>query len=54
MVILLLNEWVNKSGLIEILPELLKTKVYVGISAGMIPSSGLIIKHYSRFIQKKI
>lgn len=29
-----LMEWVNKSGLIKILPELLKTKVYVGVSAG--------------------
>ncbi len=39
-----LMEWVNKSGLIEILPELLKTKVYVGISAGsMIPSSDLLL-----------
>ena len=29
-----LMEWINKSGLKEILPELLKTKVYVGLSAG--------------------
>ena len=27
-------KWVNESGLAEILPELLKTKVYVGVSAG--------------------
>jgi dipeptidase E len=26
--------WLNKSGLTEILPELLKSKIYVGISAG--------------------
>ena len=26
--------WMNKSGLTKILPELLKTKVYVGLSAG--------------------
>src|SRR3990167_11495576 len=26
--------WMNKYGLIDILPELLKTKVYVGLSAG--------------------
>ena len=29
-----LMEWLNKSGLKEILPELLRTKVYVGLSAG--------------------
>ena len=29
-----LLKWVKKSGLEDILPELLKTKVYVGISAG--------------------
>lgn len=29
-----LMEWINKSGLSKILPELLKTKVYVGVSAG--------------------
>lgn len=29
-----LMEWVNKSGLKELLPEYLKTKVWVGISAG--------------------
>ena len=31
-----LMHWLNKSGLSDILPELLKTKVYVGISAGSI------------------
>lgn len=29
-----LMEWLNKSGLTKLLPELLKTKVYVGLSAG--------------------
>lgn len=29
-----LIEWMNKSGLKDLLPELLKTKVYVGLSAG--------------------
>lgn len=28
--------WFNKSGLSEILPELLKTKIYVGVSAGTV------------------
>lgn len=31
-----LMRWMNKSGLAEILPELLKTRVYVGSSAGSI------------------
>lgn len=29
-----LSYWMQKSGLMDLLPELLKTKVYVGISAG--------------------
>lgn len=29
-----LMEWINKSGLKELLPEFLKTKIYVGVSAG--------------------
>ncbi|MDO8557334.1 MAG: Type 1 glutamine amidotransferase-like domain-containing protein [Candidatus Jorgensenbacteria bacterium] len=29
-----LMRWINTSGLVKILPELLKTKVYVGVSAG--------------------
>lgn len=31
-----LMEWINRSGLSKILPELLKDKVYVGVSAGSI------------------
>ncbi len=29
-----LMRWINKTGLVSMLPELLKTKVYVGLSAG--------------------
>src|SRR3989344_5585233 len=29
-----LMRWINKSGLIKFLPEMLKTKIYVGVSAG--------------------
>lgn len=29
-----LMRWINKSGLVRFLPEMLKTKVYVGLSAG--------------------
>lgn len=40
-----LMEWVNKSGLKEVLPELLKTRVYVGVSAGsMITNKDLALK----------
>lgn len=40
-----LMEWINKSGLVKILPELLKSKVYVGVSAGsMITSKDLGLK----------
>lgn len=40
-----LIEWINKSGLVNILPELLKTKVYVGVSAGsMVTNKDLNLK----------
>lgn len=34
-----LMKWMNKSGLVKLLPELLKTKVYVGLSAGSMVAS---------------
>ena len=34
-----LMEWINKSGLVSFLPELLKNRVYVGASAGSIVAS---------------
>lgn len=40
-----LMEWLNKSGLAKILPELLKDKVYVGVSAGsMVTNKDLALK----------
>lgn len=40
-----LMEWINKSGLVELLPELLKNKVYVGLSAGsMVTGPDLALK----------
>lgn len=40
-----LMEWINKSGLIKLLPELLKTKVWVGVSAGsMVAGKDLPLK----------
>jgi dipeptidase E len=39
-----LSYWLQKSGLFELLPELLKTKVYAGISAGsMIMGESLVL-----------
>ncbi|MBI2591442.1 MAG: Type 1 glutamine amidotransferase-like domain-containing protein [Candidatus Brennerbacteria bacterium] len=40
-----LMEWLNKSGLTKMLPDLLKNKVYVGVSAGsMITNKDLSLK----------
>lgn len=40
-----LMEWINKSGLVSLLPEFLKTKVYVGVSAGsMVLGKDLALK----------
>ncbi len=40
-----LMEWIRRSGLEKILPALLKTKVYVGVSAGsMVTSKDLTLK----------
>jgi len=40
-----LMEWINKSGLASLLPELLKNKVYVGLSAGsMVTSKDLTLR----------
>lgn len=40
-----LMEWINKSGLVVLLPEMLKTKVYVGLSAGsMVTNPDLAFK----------
>lgn len=40
-----LMEWINKSGLVKLLPEMLKTKVYVGLSAGsMVTNPDLALK----------
>ena len=40
-----LMRWINKSGLVKLLPELLKSRVYVGLSAGsMVPSPDLALR----------
>lgn len=53
-----LMEWINKSGLSKLLPEFLKTKVYVGLSAGsMVACPDLSLKHskiiYDENLNKK-
>jgi len=39
--------WFNKSGLSEALPELLKTRVYIGVSAGTMVVNPTIIHSYN-------
>lgn len=40
-----LMRWINKSGLVKVLPELLKSKVYVGSSAGsMVTNQDLALR----------
>jgi len=41
-----LMHWFNKSGLSKVLPELLKTRVYVGVSAGSMIVNPTIIHSY--------
>ena len=57
-----LRNWIKKSGLEKILPELLKTRVYVGISAGSmltaknisLSTAGILYyEKYGKFKNKK-
>ncbi|MCK6462267.1 MAG: Type 1 glutamine amidotransferase-like domain-containing protein [Candidatus Pacebacteria bacterium] len=48
-----LMEWINRSGLIKILPELLKDKVYVGVSAGSMVASKDLALDISHIIYKE-
>lgn len=48
-----LMEWVNRSGLINMLPELLETKVYVGISAGSMLLSPDLMLDISKVLYKE-
>lgn len=45
-----LMRWVNESGLIRLLPEMLKTKLYVGVSAGSMVTSPDLNLRLSRAI----
>lgn len=47
--------WINKSGLGKLLPELLKTRVYVGVSAGsMITTHSLFLSQSERLYSEDI
>lgn len=50
-----LMEWVDKSGLKDLLPELLKTKIYVGVSAGsMILSPDLLLNTLQKLYKEDL
>ncbi len=49
-----LIHWIKKSGLKEILPELLKTRVWVGVSAGSMAVGKSILNDVDRAIAKDI
>lgn len=50
-----LMDWMNKSGLGKLLPELLKTKVYVGVSAGsMILSPDLLLNTLQKLYKEDL
>ena|SRR3989344_2015911 len=47
--------WLEKSGLKSLLPEMLKTKIYVGISAGsMVTSNKLLLSESPRFYSQEL
>ena len=48
-----LMEWINKSGLAKILPELLKTKVYVGASAGSMVTGKELVLEISQLVYEE-
>jgi dipeptidase E len=45
-----LMKWINESGLIDILPEVLKDKVYVGVSAGSMVTCKSLLKDVSHIL----
>jgi len=48
-----LMEWVNKSGLAKILPEYLKSKVYVGVSAGSMITNPDLARKISQIVYEE-
>lgn len=50
-----LMHWVNKSGLSKILPKLLETRIYIGVSAGtMIINPTIVHAYQEKSLSKKI
>lgn len=45
-----LMNWINKSGLIKLLPDMLKTKVYMGLSAGSMVTAPDLNLRFSKII----
>ncbi len=43
-------QWMNRSGLSKILPELLETRVYVGVSAGSVVTGKDLLLRTSKII----
>jgi dipeptidase E len=48
-----LMEWVNKSGLVKLLPEYLKSKVYVGVSAGSMITNPDLARKISQVVYEE-
>lgn len=48
-----LMEWINKSGLVNLLPEFLKTKVWVGLSAGSMVTNPDLAAKISQALYKE-
>lgn len=48
-----LMEWINKSGLAKVLPEYMKTKVWVGISAGSMVTNPDLAAKISQAVYKE-
>ncbi|HUY69733.1 MAG TPA: Type 1 glutamine amidotransferase-like domain-containing protein [Candidatus Tyrphobacter sp.] len=50
-----LMRWLNRSGLVSLLPELLKTKVYVGVSAGsMVAAKDLMLSTSQKLYEEDL
>lgn len=48
-----LMEWINKSGLVKLLPEYLKTKVWVGVSAGSMVTNPDLARKISQAVYEE-
>ncbi|MFA6269786.1 MAG: Type 1 glutamine amidotransferase-like domain-containing protein [Candidatus Paceibacterota bacterium] len=48
-----LMEWINKSGLVKLLPEYLKTKVWVGLSAGSMVTNPDLARKISQVVYEE-